>query len=180
MKKVDSRVTELIHRGVASGHRSMFVLVGDRGREQVVNLHFVLSKARVSARPSVLVTEGCAPPMLPPHAASSPTAAQAYLPIPPPMEMLPPTPAQRRSVAEGDPSSPGGGSARRSSSMLHARLREQHAMLLEAQAQARRAKEELRRSQRVWQLLQLAAPVVCALAAGLALGGLVGRPARRR
>ena len=54
MKKVDPRVSELIHLGVARGHRSMFVLVGDRGRDQVVNLHYCLSKARVSARPSVL------------------------------------------------------------------------------------------------------------------------------
>jgi tRNA(Met) C34 N-acetyltransferase TmcA len=30
------------------------VLVGDKGKEQVVNLHFLLSQARVSARPSVL------------------------------------------------------------------------------------------------------------------------------
>ena len=47
MKKVDPRVSELIHLGVARGHRSMFVLVGDRGRDQVVNLHYCLSKARV-------------------------------------------------------------------------------------------------------------------------------------
>ena len=53
-KKLDSRVPTLITNGVLSNHRSFFVLVGDRGREQVVTLHFLLSKARVSARPSVL------------------------------------------------------------------------------------------------------------------------------
>ena len=40
--------------GVALRHRSMFVLVGDAGREQVVNLHYMLSKAAVKTRPSVL------------------------------------------------------------------------------------------------------------------------------
>lgn len=35
-------------------HRSMFVVVGDRGRDQVVILHHMLSKATVRARPSVL------------------------------------------------------------------------------------------------------------------------------
>lgn len=32
----------------------MFVIVGDRGKDQVVNLHYMLSKAAVKARPSVL------------------------------------------------------------------------------------------------------------------------------
>ena len=36
------------------GHRSMFVIVGDKGRDQVVNLHYMLSKTVVKARPSVL------------------------------------------------------------------------------------------------------------------------------
>lgn len=53
-KKLDSRVVTLLQNGVQTGHRSFFVIVGDKGREQVVNLHFLLSKARVSARPSVL------------------------------------------------------------------------------------------------------------------------------
>ena len=35
-------------------HRTMYVLVGDKGREQIVNLHYMLSKAQVKARPSVL------------------------------------------------------------------------------------------------------------------------------
>ncbi|KAJ3035368.1 hypothetical protein HK097_004226, partial [Rhizophlyctis rosea] len=53
-KKLDPRIPALIANGVQSHHRSFFVLVGDRGRDQVVTLHFLLSKARVSARPSVL------------------------------------------------------------------------------------------------------------------------------
>ncbi|KAJ2324368.1 N-acetyltransferase 10, partial [Coemansia sp. RSA 2681] len=35
-------------------HRSFFVLVGDKGKDQVVNLHWMLSQARVTGRPSVL------------------------------------------------------------------------------------------------------------------------------
>ncbi|KAI8926506.1 GNAT acetyltransferase 2-domain-containing protein [Entophlyctis helioformis] len=53
-KKLDSRIPALIANGVQNNHRSFFVLVGDHGREQVVTLHYLLSKARVSARPSVL------------------------------------------------------------------------------------------------------------------------------
>lgn len=34
-KKIDSRVRTLIENGVKSQHRSLFVLVGDHGREQV-------------------------------------------------------------------------------------------------------------------------------------------------
>eukprot|EP00938_MAST-03A_sp_MAST-3A-sp1_P007187 g7187.t1 len=53
-KKVDSRVRTLIENGVKLRERTFLVLVGDRGRDQVVNLHFMLSKAQVKARPSVL------------------------------------------------------------------------------------------------------------------------------
>ena len=53
-KKVDSRVRTLIENCVKTRHRSLFVIVGDGGREQVVNLHYMLSKAVVRARPSVL------------------------------------------------------------------------------------------------------------------------------
>ena len=53
-KKVDSRVRTLIESCVASRTRSFFVLVGDRGKEQVANLHYILSKSQVKARPSVL------------------------------------------------------------------------------------------------------------------------------
>uniref|UniRef100_A0A6T6YLF8 RNA cytidine acetyltransferase n=1 Tax=Amorphochlora amoebiformis TaxID=1561963 RepID=A0A6T6YLF8_9EUKA len=53
-KKVDTRVRTLIENGVKMGHRTMFVVVGDRAKEQVANLHFILSKATVTNRPSVL------------------------------------------------------------------------------------------------------------------------------
>ncbi|KAK9959106.1 hypothetical protein ABG768_011186 [Culter alburnus] len=53
-KKVDNRIRVQIENGVAQHHRSMFVIVGDRGRDQVVILHHMLSKATVKARPSVL------------------------------------------------------------------------------------------------------------------------------
>ena len=53
-KRVDGRVQGLIEAGVKSGHRSLFVLVGDHGKDQVENLHRVLSKTRVKSRPSVL------------------------------------------------------------------------------------------------------------------------------
>ncbi|VBB26061.1 unnamed protein product [Acanthocheilonema viteae] len=52
--KLDNRIRILIENGVATGHRSMFVIIGDKGKDQVVILHHVLSKATVAARPSVL------------------------------------------------------------------------------------------------------------------------------
>lgn len=53
-KKVDSRVVGLIESGVRTGHRSLLVLVGDHGKDQVENLHRILSKCRVRGRPHVL------------------------------------------------------------------------------------------------------------------------------
>ncbi|KAF7726220.1 killer toxin resistant protein [Apophysomyces ossiformis] len=53
-KAVDSRVHTLIKNCVQTKHRSFFVIVGDRGRDQIVNLHWLLSQAQVTARPSVL------------------------------------------------------------------------------------------------------------------------------
>lgn len=53
-KVLDSRIHQLVKEGVAQRHRSFFVIVGDRGRDQVVNLHWLLSQCRVSSRPSVL------------------------------------------------------------------------------------------------------------------------------
>uniref|UniRef100_A0A8C0FUV3 RNA cytidine acetyltransferase n=1 Tax=Bubo bubo TaxID=30461 RepID=A0A8C0FUV3_BUBBB len=44
----------LIENGVAERQRALFVVVGDRGKDQVVILHHMLSKATVKARPSVL------------------------------------------------------------------------------------------------------------------------------
>jgi N-acetyltransferase 10 len=53
-KQLDPRIPALITNGVKANHRSFFVLVGDKGRDQVVNLHFLLSQARVSSRPNVM------------------------------------------------------------------------------------------------------------------------------
>ncbi|CCL99539.1 uncharacterized protein FIBRA_01557 [Fibroporia radiculosa] len=53
-KQLDPRLPILINNNVKKNHRSFIVLVGDKGRDQIVNLHFLLSQARVSARPSVL------------------------------------------------------------------------------------------------------------------------------
>ena len=68
-KQLDPRIPALISNGVKANHRSFFVMVGDRGRDQVslclagslaltgvqvVNLHFLLSQTRVSSRPNVL------------------------------------------------------------------------------------------------------------------------------
>ncbi|XP_023932401.1 RNA cytidine acetyltransferase-like isoform X1 [Lingula anatina] len=53
-KKIDNRIRIMIENGVAERHRSLFVIVGDHGRDQVVILHHMLSKAAIKARPSVL------------------------------------------------------------------------------------------------------------------------------
>lgn len=53
-KQLDPRIPTLIRNNVSTGHRSFFVIVGDHGRDQVVNLHFLLSQSRVEARPNVL------------------------------------------------------------------------------------------------------------------------------
>ena len=36
-KKIDNRIRLLIENGVAQGRRSMFVVVGDKARDQVVS-----------------------------------------------------------------------------------------------------------------------------------------------
>ncbi|XP_063910172.1 RNA cytidine acetyltransferase isoform X2 [Zophobas morio] len=53
-KKIDNRIRVLIENGVKLGHRTLFAIVGDKGRDQVVILHHMLAKAEVKARPSVL------------------------------------------------------------------------------------------------------------------------------
>ena len=54
MMALKMKVSQLERKNRALRHRSMIILVGDNGREQVVNLHYMLSKATVRARPSVL------------------------------------------------------------------------------------------------------------------------------
>jgi len=53
-KKIDDRIRILIENCVKLNHRGLVVLVGDRGRDQVVNLHYLLTKSRVKAKPSIL------------------------------------------------------------------------------------------------------------------------------
>jgi N-acetyltransferase 10 len=53
-KKVDQRVRTLVENCVKSNQRGLFVIVGDKGRDQVVNLHNMLSRTVVKARPTVL------------------------------------------------------------------------------------------------------------------------------
>ncbi|KZV17283.1 hypothetical protein F511_27535 [Dorcoceras hygrometricum] len=53
-KKVDERIRNLIENGVKSRHRSMFVIIGDKSRDQISSLHHMLSKSMVKSTPSVL------------------------------------------------------------------------------------------------------------------------------
>ncbi|PWA75228.1 hypothetical protein CTI12_AA243900 [Artemisia annua] len=53
-KKVDERIRTLIENGVKQRHRSIFVIIGDKSRDQIVNLHYMLSKSVVKSRPNVL------------------------------------------------------------------------------------------------------------------------------
>ncbi|KAK4391831.1 RNA cytidine acetyltransferase 2 [Sesamum angolense] len=53
-KKVDDRIRSLIENGVKTRHRSLFVIIGDKSRDQVVNLHYMLSKTVIKSRPTVL------------------------------------------------------------------------------------------------------------------------------
>ncbi|XP_059432012.1 RNA cytidine acetyltransferase 2-like [Corylus avellana] len=53
-KKVDERIRTLIENGVKTRHRSIFLIIGDKSRDQIVNLHYMLSKAVIKAKPNVL------------------------------------------------------------------------------------------------------------------------------
>lgn len=44
-KKIDDRITHLIQHCSNTNERSLFVIVGDRAREQIPNLHFLYSQA---------------------------------------------------------------------------------------------------------------------------------------
>ena len=44
-KKIDNRVRLLIENGVAEGKRSMFVVVGDKARDQVGVLQYIFFRA---------------------------------------------------------------------------------------------------------------------------------------
>ncbi|EGD74543.1 hypothetical protein PTSG_05907 [Salpingoeca rosetta] len=53
-KRIDRRVRTLIENGVHTRQRTCMVLVGSNAKDQVVNLHFMLEKASLRAKPSVL------------------------------------------------------------------------------------------------------------------------------
>ena len=53
-KRIDNRIRILIENGVLTKNRSMFIIIGDKGRDQTTILHHMLSKAQIKARPSVL------------------------------------------------------------------------------------------------------------------------------
>ena len=99
------------------------------------------------------------------------------------LDKLPPSAVSEELVGRSDsPTGARSSSAQSKSSMLQARLKEQHALLLQAQEQARQAKAaaaDARRTQRqLWLAVQVVAPVALALIAGLALGEAISRPAR--
>ncbi|XP_001607707.1 RNA cytidine acetyltransferase [Nasonia vitripennis] len=53
-KKIDNRIRSLIEDGVNCGHRTMFVVIGEKAKDQVVLLHHILLKSAVKAQPTVL------------------------------------------------------------------------------------------------------------------------------
>lgn len=53
-KAIDSRIPALIRNGVQEKKRSFFVVVGDRAKEVIVNLHFLMSSVDVKQNKSVL------------------------------------------------------------------------------------------------------------------------------
>ena len=132
-----------------------------------------------------LTSAGCASPLRKPtpfvlgEAGAEAEVEAARLPPSAAPHESPSSSPGRRSLA----SATGRNSA--SSTRLHARLQEQHALLLHAQEQAREAYAagELAHAKRtqsqLWLAVQLAAPVLCALLAGFALGEAIGRPTAR-
>ncbi|KAH8304725.1 hypothetical protein KR044_007263, partial [Drosophila immigrans] len=53
-KKIDNRIRVMIENGVKLGHRTMFIVIGDKARDQVPILYDILTKSTVKARPTVL------------------------------------------------------------------------------------------------------------------------------
>eukprot|EP00798_Chlamydomonas_sp_ICE-L_P008257 gene8257-1526_t len=53
-KKIDSRIRTMVENCAKLRQRGLLVLIGDKARDQVPNIHYMLSKASVKARPSVL------------------------------------------------------------------------------------------------------------------------------
>lgn len=53
-KAIDSRIPSLIRNGVQTKQRSLFVIVGDRARNQLPNLHYLMMSADLKMNKSVL------------------------------------------------------------------------------------------------------------------------------
>uniref|UniRef100_A0A093US12 RNA cytidine acetyltransferase n=1 Tax=Talaromyces marneffei PM1 TaxID=1077442 RepID=A0A093US12_TALMA len=53
-KAIDSRIPALIRNGIQEKKRSFFVVVGDRAKDAIVNLHWIMSGADVKQNKSVL------------------------------------------------------------------------------------------------------------------------------
>lgn len=53
-KRIDPRLKILIEEGIRKNHRSFLVLIGKRGKSQIVNLHWLLTRCHDGTRPSVL------------------------------------------------------------------------------------------------------------------------------
>lgn len=53
-KKVDSRIKALVEENVRLRHRSLFVMVGDRARDQIVNLHYLLTRIASTSETPIL------------------------------------------------------------------------------------------------------------------------------
>ncbi|KAI5798991.1 N-acetyltransferase 10 [Geopyxis carbonaria] len=53
-KAVDKRIPDLIRNGVQEKKRSFFVVVGDRGKDVILNLHYILGSASAKQNKSVL------------------------------------------------------------------------------------------------------------------------------
>lgn len=53
-KKLDARLKTLLEVSCQNNHRALVVIIGDRGKNQVVNLHYMLSKISNVPKPSVL------------------------------------------------------------------------------------------------------------------------------
>lgn len=52
--KIDNRIRTLIENGCNLGHRTLFVIVGEKSRDQAVTLYHILTKTQMKTRPSVL------------------------------------------------------------------------------------------------------------------------------
>lgn len=53
-RKLDDRVRHLVDNAVHKKHRALLLLVGDRGKDQIVNLHQMVSRANHSAKVNIL------------------------------------------------------------------------------------------------------------------------------